>query len=67
MPAMWFPYGVGPRDDELFVGETKSILNSNRFDPKFADIRGSVPREYIRSTPQKAETKQRRNAYARDE
>ena len=46
MPALWAPHGVGPRDEELFVGDTRNIVNRNAFDPSVLRERGpwnSIP------------------------
>lgn len=40
MPAQWAPHGVGPRDEELFVGKTHDIVNRNTFDPSVLRERG---------------------------
>lgn len=40
MPAIWAPHGVGPRDEDLFVGNTHDTVNRNAFDPSVLRERG---------------------------
>lgn len=34
MPAIWWPHGYGPPDDEIRAGKTRVVRAGGRFDPR---------------------------------